>query len=189
MPEGARILMGDTRQWESPTILCGCLRRYAGIHKPRYLGILGRMSLFPFRSALVLSYQKTLPEFLRVLSVRYNTRTLATGKRAGRKKEKERATFSLCTNASGSHKMELFVIGKAARPRSFPKNLQPKRDLDVRYAHNKTAWMTGAEFSRWIIGVNTEMKRCVALTVCIQSLHAMLHANAFSLLATVRQLL
>jgi hypothetical protein len=73
MPEGARILMGDTRQCESPTILCGCLRRYAGIHKPRYLGILGRMSLFPFRSALVLSYQKTLPEFLGVLSVRYNT--------------------------------------------------------------------------------------------------------------------
>jgi hypothetical protein len=39
MPEGARILMGDTRQWESPTILYGCLRRYSGIHKPRYLGI------------------------------------------------------------------------------------------------------------------------------------------------------
>jgi hypothetical protein len=65
MPEGARILKGDTRPWESPTILCGCL-------KPRYLGRLGRMSLFPFRSALVLSYQKTLPEFLSVLPVRYN---------------------------------------------------------------------------------------------------------------------
>jgi hypothetical protein len=68
MPEGARILMGDTRQWESPTvmvmILCGCLRRYSGIHKPRYLGILG-MSLFPFRSALVLSYtRKPYPSFL-----------------------------------------------------------------------------------------------------------------------------
>jgi hypothetical protein len=72
MPEGARILMGDTRQWESPTILCGCLRRYSGIHKPRHLGILGRMSLFPFRSALVLSYQKTVPELLSVLPVRYN---------------------------------------------------------------------------------------------------------------------
>jgi hypothetical protein len=73
MPEGARILIGDTRQWESPTILCGCIGRYAGIHKPRYLGVLGRMPLFPFRSALVLSYQKTLPEFLSVLLVRYNT--------------------------------------------------------------------------------------------------------------------
>jgi hypothetical protein len=44
MPEGSSILMGDTRQWESPTTLCGCLRRYSGIDKPTYLGILGRMS-------------------------------------------------------------------------------------------------------------------------------------------------
>jgi hypothetical protein len=73
MPEGARILMGDTRQWESPTILCGCLRRYSGIHKLRYLGILGRLSLFPFRSALVLTYQKTLPELLSVLPMRYTS--------------------------------------------------------------------------------------------------------------------
>jgi hypothetical protein len=64
--------------------------------------------------------------------------------------------------------MELFVIGKAARLRSFPMNFQPKRDLDVRYAHNKIAWMTGAEFSRWIKGVNTETKRCDALAVCMQ---------------------
>jgi hypothetical protein len=64
------------------------------------------------------------------------TRTLATGKRAGSKKEKERATFSLCCNATGTHKMGLFVIGKAARPRSFPKSFQPKRDLNVRFAHN-----------------------------------------------------
>jgi hypothetical protein len=97
------------------------------------------------------------------------TRTLGTGKRAGRKKEKERATFSMCANASGSHNMELFVIGKATRarkaacPRSFPKSFQPMRDLEVRYAYNKTAWMTEAELSRWIKGVNSEMKRCVLL--------------------------
>jgi hypothetical protein len=94
------------------------------------------------------------------------THSMATGKRAGQKKEKERVTFSLCTNASGSHKMDLFVIGKAACPRSFPKSFQPKRDLDVRYAHNKTAWMTAAEFGRWIKGVNSEMKRCVLLGFC-----------------------
>jgi hypothetical protein len=75
---------------------------------------------------------------------------MPTGNRTGRKKEKERATFSLCTNASGSHKMELFVIGKPARPRSFPRRFQRMRDLEVRYAYNKTAWMTAAEFSRWI---------------------------------------
>jgi hypothetical protein len=62
--------------------------------------------------------------------------------------------------------MELFVIGKAARPRSFPKSFQPKRDLDVRYAHNKPAWMTAAEFGRWITGVNSDMKRCVLNGCC-----------------------
>jgi hypothetical protein len=69
MPEGSHILMGDTRHGKSPTILCGCLRRYSGIQKSRYLGIRGRMSIFPFRSVLV--YKKTLPELLSVLSVRY----------------------------------------------------------------------------------------------------------------------
>jgi hypothetical protein len=40
MLEGARILVGDTRHGQSPIILYGCLRRYSGIHKSRYLGIL-----------------------------------------------------------------------------------------------------------------------------------------------------
>jgi hypothetical protein len=59
------------------------------------------------------------------------------------------------------------VIGKAARPRSFPKSFQPERDLDVSYVHNMTAWVTAAEFSRWIKGVNSEMKRyaCQAVVV------------------------
>jgi hypothetical protein len=93
------------------------------------------------------------------------TCSLATGKSAGYK-EKERDTFSLCTNASGSHKMELFMIGKPVSPRSFPKSFQPEHDLDVCYAHNKTAWMTAAELSRWIKGVNIEMKQCVMLGCC-----------------------
>jgi hypothetical protein len=68
-------------------------------------------------------------------------RTLATGKSGGHKKDQERTMFSLCVNATGTHKLDLFVIGKAARLRSFPKSFQPKRDLNVRCAHNKTAWM------------------------------------------------
>jgi hypothetical protein len=98
------------------------------------------------------------------------THTLATGKRAGSKKEKERATFSLCCNATGTHKMGLLVIWKAARPRSFPKSVQPKRDLNLRYAHNKTAWMTAAEYGSWVRGVNSEMKRCMLQV--LQFVHA-----------------
>jgi hypothetical protein len=109
------------------------------------------------------------------------TRTLATGKRAGSKKEKERATFSLCRNATGTHKMGLLVIWKAARPRSFPKNFQPKRDLNVRYAHNKTAWMTAAEYGSQVRGVNSEMKTGV--------LQVLLCAHACSLAALIRAML
>jgi hypothetical protein len=70
MPEWAHLLMGDTRHGSLQPYSVVAFRRYFGIHKPRYLGILVRMSLSQFRSALVLSYQKTLPESLSVLSVR-----------------------------------------------------------------------------------------------------------------------
>jgi hypothetical protein len=46
---GALILMGDARLGKSLTILYGCLGRYSGIHRSRYLGILCPC-LFPFRS-------------------------------------------------------------------------------------------------------------------------------------------
>jgi hypothetical protein len=89
-------------------------------------------------------------------------RTMATGKRAGRKKEKERVTFSVCCNATGTHKMSLLVIGKAARPRSFPRSFDPKRDLVVRYANNKSAWLTKRDYARWVGEVKSEMrhKKC-----------------------------
>jgi hypothetical protein len=114
-------------------------------------------------------------------------RSLATGKRAGHKMEKERMAFSLCTNASGSHKMELFVIGKAALPCSCPKSVLPKRDLDLRYAHNKTAWMTAAELSRWIKGVNFEMKWCVLLGCCCADKCAHIAMPGFSASLQIRR--
>jgi hypothetical protein len=42
-------------------------------------------------------------------------------------------------NAAGTDKRPLMIIGKSKRPRSFPKSFQPKCDLGVRYANNKTA--------------------------------------------------
>ena len=44
------------------------------------------------------------------------TRTLATSKVAGFKESKERLTIALCSNADGSHKYGLYVIGKAKKP-------------------------------------------------------------------------
>jgi hypothetical protein len=60
-------------------------------------------------------------------------RSLATGKRAGREQDKQRITVSLCCNATGTDKRELFVIGKSKHPRSYPKTSQPERDLGIRY--------------------------------------------------------
>jgi hypothetical protein len=52
------------------------------------------------------------------------SRTLATGKRSGHKKE-ERVTASLMCNAAGTDKRPLMIIGKSKRPRSFPKSFSP----------------------------------------------------------------
>jgi hypothetical protein len=87
------------------------------------------------------------------------TQTHATGKKAGRNKDKQRVTVSLVCNASGSEKQGLFIIGKAKRLRSFPKSFQPKKDIGIRYANNKTAWMTSQEYSRCVADWNAECSR------------------------------
>jgi hypothetical protein len=86
-------------------------------------------------------------------------RSLATGKQAGRKKDKQRITASLCCNATGTDKRELFIIGKSKRPRSFPKNFQPERDWDIRYRNNSKAWMA-ADFSSWVNDWNSKLAGC-----------------------------
>lgn len=64
----------------------------------------------------------------------------------GGKLSKERVTLMLCANAEGSHKIDLLAIGKAARPRGFPKNFS---DLPVKYKNSKKAWMTREIFEWW----------------------------------------
>uniref|UniRef100_A0A914C297 DDE-1 domain-containing protein n=1 Tax=Acrobeloides nanus TaxID=290746 RepID=A0A914C297_9BILA len=64
---------------------------------------------------------------------------------AGGKKSKERVTVLVGSNASGTEKLPLLVIGKSARPRCF-NNARPP----VEYAANKKAWMTGDLFERWL---------------------------------------
>ena len=52
-------------------------------------------------------------------------------------------------NASGSHKLKLFVIGKSENPRAF-KNFNNK---PVHYRGNKNAWMTYVVFEDWFKNV------------------------------------
>ena len=60
---------------------------------------------------------------------------------SGFKIPKERLTSLVCCNMDGSDKRKLFVIGKSANPRGFPKN---KSSLPVKYSSNKNAWMTAS---------------------------------------------
>lgn len=62
----------------------------------------------------------------------------------GRKLAKDRLTFMPCANASGTHKLQLLVIGKSKNPRPF-KNVQ----LPVYYTNQKKAWMNQNIFTNW----------------------------------------
>ncbi len=66
---------------------------------------------------------------------------------AGRKKLKERVTLNLCSNASGTIKLPVHLIGKAKRPQCF-KNMDISL-LPVKYTNQSNAWMTTDQFSDW----------------------------------------
>lgn len=65
----------------------------------------------------------------------------------GTKLAKDRLTIATCSNASGSHKLPLFVIGKSKKPRAF-KNLN-MATLPVYYRNQSSAWMDCALFKEW----------------------------------------
>ncbi|XP_018574376.1 jerky protein homolog-like [Anoplophora glabripennis] len=65
----------------------------------------------------------------------------------GYKRSKERVTILACSNASGSHKLPLMMIGKSAKPRAF-KNLSPTA-MPVYYRNQRSAWMDSKLFKAW----------------------------------------
>jgi hypothetical protein len=54
------------------------------------------------------------------------------------KESKQRLMVLACTNAAGTHKLKLTVIGKSARPRA----LKGSNNFPVHYHANKRAWIT-----------------------------------------------
>ncbi|GFU40003.1 tigger transposable element-derived protein 4 [Trichonephila clavipes] len=68
----------------------------------------------------------------------------------GGKLSKERLTVLACTNATGTHKIKLVVIGKSRSPRCF-KNV---RSLPCNYLSQARSWMTGDLFKNWIHQLN-----------------------------------
>ena len=65
----------------------------------------------------------------------------------GRKKSKDRVTLNLCSNASGSIKLKLHLIGKAQKPRCF--KLIKVDSFPVKYSGQKNAWMDSGIFLDW----------------------------------------
>jgi hypothetical protein len=74
--------------------------------------------------------------------------TLATRRLSRRKKSKERLSIALCSNADGSHKLPLLVIGKYAKLRCF-KNVNIG-NLPITYQSNAKAWMLAITFQEWL---------------------------------------
>ncbi|XP_015594986.1 tigger transposable element-derived protein 2 [Cephus cinctus] len=74
-----------------------------------------------------------------ILSAKYEEEVL------GFKGNKERITIMACSNASGSLKLPLAVIGKFERPRA----IKDLKVLPVYYKNQKNAWMTAQIFSEW----------------------------------------
>ncbi|XP_055711347.1 jerky protein homolog-like [Phlebotomus papatasi] len=65
----------------------------------------------------------------------------------GFKVNKERVSVLACANATGLHKLPLFVIGKAQNPRAF-KNVD-KSSFPVKYGHQASSWMSKVLFRDW----------------------------------------
>lgn len=65
----------------------------------------------------------------------------------GFKPSKERLTVMCCSNASGTHKLRLLVIGKSKKPRAL-KNIAIQA-LPVSYTNQKNSWMSRDIFKQW----------------------------------------
>jgi hypothetical protein len=89
--------------------------------------------------------------------------TLASHALAGTKIDKNRLTIGVCTNATGTDKCRLVMIGKYERPRCFGKTFNS--NSIVRYFWNKKAWMTIDLFSKWLLEFDKKFIRKVLLLV------------------------
>ncbi len=68
-------------------------------------------------------------------------------KPSGVKAAKDRLTVLVTCNMDGSDKKPLLVVGKAERPRKFPRDLS---SLPVQYEHTRKAWMTGLLWTKFL---------------------------------------
>ena len=83
----------------------------------------------------------------------------------GGKYSKERLSVLLCTNSTGTHKVEPLVIGKSQRSRCF-KNI---KQFPCAYSNQKRAWMTADRFRKWLADLNSQMKKRMRHILLLQA--------------------
>lgn len=84
-------------------------------------------------------------------------RTIARGLASGLKQDKSRVTLCVGSNADGTKKLPLLVIGTAKNPVAF-RGHDVEGELGIGYVNTKKGWMTGAVFRDWLEKLNADMK-------------------------------
>ncbi|RLN77720.1 hypothetical protein DYB28_003682 [Aphanomyces astaci] len=100
------------------------------------------------------------------------SKAVCTKSMPGRKKVKKRITVAVTSNADGSSKWPLLLIGTAKKPRCFGPTAVA--DMDFVYAASKKGWMTSNVFAHWVEGFNKamhEQRRYVLLLLENASAH------------------
>ena len=64
--------------------------------------------------------------------------------------------MALCCNATGTDKIQPFVIGRAARPRCFGKTFEPSIYAD--YSYNNKAWMISLLWEKFLTYMNSRAR-------------------------------
>ncbi|KAI0995678.1 hypothetical protein K3495_g12501 [Podosphaera aphanis] len=85
-------------------------------------------------------------------------RSLATMQLAGVKKEKARITIHHCCNATGTHKLPIWIIARHKRPRCFAAaGVRDPEVLGIKWRTNKKAWMITGIMMEWLLWFDRQM--------------------------------
>lgn len=83
--------------------------------------------------------------------------TLATQSQQVPRKDKDRVTLVPCTNATGSHQLDLWIVGKTKNPCGPGRRSATVVNLPVHWRGNGNAWMTSKIFYDWLLWFDGQM--------------------------------
>ncbi|KIM65485.1 hypothetical protein SCLCIDRAFT_112876, partial [Scleroderma citrinum Foug A] len=76
---------------------------------------------------------------------------------SGIKEKKNRLTYLIVTNADGSRKLPLLIIGKAHKPHCFQK--QTGSNLGFYYRNNAKGWMMASLYQEWLLDWDHQLQQ------------------------------